>query len=849
MSSDDDDKKTKVKLDPKELVIAYKKLAQDANKIKKENAILKRAVLQEQQTTKDLAESLKNKDISLRELEERNVRLSYNYDRLKKEMASLQEMQSPKKSSSWFGFTSKEELNNAQQEVQLLSEELDRRNSDIVKLHDDIDNVKRQSDQTAELLQNKITKLKQDLNLEHEKLTSNEASYERNIQELTLQKDKLAETSAHLSQEVNILKRKLEAAISGLETLRSEHKMEQLKSTDIITRQVKFDDTFIPKFNAFNVPTYDKTASNKLKDSVVKILHSVLPGLVGSIVSEHEVHNERIIFIKKTRDMDKSLYQMYDKIIEVTVDFRSIIDNLYGNTLQVLRIFLNDETADDSILKKQVDLMNSFLLQQQKQLYWEILGLQEESKQRDCVKFIQQLNTKLVDLKNKFHNSLEKLSLSLSLLSSQETSSKKEQLIETIYESVKELRSTKNDMLEVLTTKFNKEDEDPYVEPKQKEIHSKYLISTKSVLDQIGELEKILNGYVNLIAHPPSNKPVRGVILPIKTAIEFTTDLAKKSASLLSILNTTTTTTNDNHPPKSIPYEQQIENEKMLESLKMMMEGSIAQIEEKTSAIKKLSDERELLNSQLVNTKDTLASKQNQLTRVMEELANTRKKLTKTTDLLKNMANKNNGNSSTSDGVTDTNQINTIINTLDKDTKTDAEALSDDAEFLKSGKKWSLTVIDEDGKESNSLNFSKEDKEREQKLKQFYEDKCSQLQSQLKLVDDKVIEMMNRKEFLEQQVESSKQEKSKLQTKLSLLTETLESTSNNYESQLKVLTEHVVDLNEKITRDELELETIKAQKVKCGKCKAWNTIGWLVTEGNFGSVCSGGNHHSSFNFA
>lgn len=66
---------------------------------------------------------------------------------------------------------------------------------------------------------------------------------------------------------------------------------------------------------------------------------------------------------------------------------------------------------------------------------------------------------------------------------------------------------------------------------------------------------------------------------------------------------------------------------------------------------------------------------------------------------------------------------------------------------------------------------------------------------------------------------------------------------------MATLTEHLIHLNEKVAAQEDELETVKSFRVRCAKCKTWNTIGWLMTEGQNGQLCSGGNHPSGLNYA
>jgi len=183
-------------------------------------------------------------------------------------------------------------------------------------------------------------------------------------------------------------------------------------------------------------------------------------------------------------------------------------------------------------------------------------------------------------------------------------------------------------------------------------------------------------------------------------------------------------------------------------------------------------------------------------------------------------------------------------------------ANGDAAGTVETNKKWSLTVLDESGNQSNSLNISEPDREREAKFKQYYLEKYAQLESQLHVADSKALDLFSRKEKLEQLLSQTKEERDILQEQLRTLktsalqsTDTLESTKNNYEQQLTYLSEHVIELNEKMTRFQEEIDTMKKFKVRCGKCKTWNTVEWLMTKGKNGQYCSKGNHPSSLNYA
>jgi len=202
-----------------------------------------------------------------------------------------------------------------------------------------------------------------------------------------------------------------------------------------------------------------------------------------------------------------------------------------------------------------------------------------------------------------------------------------------------------------------------------------------------------------------------------------------------------------------------------------------------------------------------------------------------------------------------------IVESIEKNKEThiimdsDSTILTEE-KSLEQGHEWQLTVIDADGKETDHLSISNEIQEVEKKLEKFYLDKFNSLNNIIKVSDSRVIKMFQIQEKLEKQMAVLKQEKEELNKSLqavhsqhSASINDYDSTKVNYDQQLNLLSEHVVHLTQKIASTEEELETIKAYKVRCGRCKTWNTVGWLITEGKNGQYCSRGNHPSSFNFA
>jgi len=162
---------------------------------------------------------------------------------------------------------------------------------------------------------------------------------------------------------------------------------------------------------------------------------------------------------------------------------------------------------------------------------------------------------------------------------------------------------------------------------------------------------------------------------------------------------------------------------------------------------------------------------------------------------------------------------------------------------------YEMTVMDATGQQSNTLGVSETDKEREKQLSQFYESRVAGLISQAQATDAKVQQLYEQHAGLLRALEEKELEKDNLLTKIKeemALTQAskdeLEDTRANYDTQIGVMTEHILQLQENLAKVENEVADLKSYKVFCGKCKAWNTLGWLVTEGKHGQKCIKGNH-------
>ena len=142
-------------------------------------------------------------------------------------------------------------------------------------------------------------------------------------------------------------------------------------------------------------------------------------------------------------------------------------------------------------------------------------------------------------------------------------------------------------------------------------------------------------------------------------------------------------------------------------------------------------------------------------------------------------------------------------------------------------------------------------------IKQHFLAKRKQLLAQMKLADERAVKYHEEYTKTCQRLASIIEENNARKEQIDALHKTqakaqedLESTRRNYEDQMKVMTEHFMSLNDKVSKQEDSINRYRGHKVHCGRCGTWNTVAWLTgPEGLNGRRCSRGNHPSSYNYS
>lgn len=283
---------------------------------------------------------------------------------------------------------------------------------------------------------------------------------------------------------------------------------------------------------------------------------------------------------------------------------------------------------------------------------------------------------------------------------------------------------------------------------------------------------------------------------------------------------------------ESVPYQQAVHNANFISDVEKKKAEYEQQIKEGIKKYKDEEQEKERIIKEWAATKDTLASKKDHITSLLTELSETRQKYKQALAGRADLSEMN---------INDSMSLDDSLNTLGDN----------------NGRNYQMKVIDENAVESNSLQITKIDRERETAIKQHYQSKRTQLLAQMKIADEKAVKyyeeykrILSDLERVSQENQTHKQLLEESQAQQASATSDLESTRRNYEDQMKLMTEHFMALNDKVGKQEETISRLNNHKVHCARCGTWNTVAWLTgPEGLNGRRCSRGNHPSSYNYS
>ncbi|XP_074720048.1 protein phosphatase 1 regulatory subunit 21 isoform X4 [Strix uralensis] len=706
-----------------ELQGKYQKLAQEYSKLRAQNQVLKKGVVDEQANSASLKEQLKMKDQSLRKLQQEMDSLTFRNQQLAKRVELLQD-----------------EL--------ALSEAKGKKN-------------KKSAESSSQLSQEQKSVFNEDL---QKKIEENERLHIL-IKSQTLERE--AKDCRLRTEECQQQLKNLQAALGS--------RLEE--SLCIINEKVPFNDTRSNRYNALNVPLHNRRYQLKLRDLAGQAL-AFVQELVTALLNFHTYTEQKVqIFpIDSATDAISPLNQKFSQYLHENASYvrpleegmLHLFESITEDTVTVL------ETA--AKLKAFSEHLASYLSFLRKILPYQLKSLEEECESSLCTAALRARNMELHRDMKRFTAVFEKLHTYVSLLALPST--KPEGLLRTNYglvftniaATLHGFHDTLKDISKHYSQKATLEQDVPTATQKLITTNDCILSSVVALTNGVGKIASFFSNNLDHFTTSLSYGPKGGTEFISPLSAECMLQYKKKAVAYMKSLKKPCA--------DSVPYEEALANRRVLLSSTESREGLAQQVQQSLEKIAKLEQEKEhwMLEAQLAKIK-----------------------LEKENQKLKN---------SLSGHLTETIQERSALPNVAEQKKETTE--KSPREPIKSTSLIGMLTITTDNEKTPDV------ESREDLIKNHYMARIAELTSHLQLADSKSVHfhaecraLAKRLSLAEKSKESLTEELKLASQNTSRLQDELMTTKRSYEDQLSMMSDHLCSMNETLTKQREEIDTLK----------------------------------------
>ncbi|XP_048456673.1 protein phosphatase 1 regulatory subunit 21 [Rhincodon typus] len=277
-----------------DLQAKYQKLAQEYSKLRAQNQVLKKAVVDEQGQGASLKEELKMKDQSVRKLQQEMDSLTFRNQQLAKRVELLQEelvTTEAKGKKSKKSVDPPTQMNQQRQSV--FDEDLQNKIQENEHLHRQIQEAQAKHKQTETDFRERLLVLEKDA-MQHEAVIDTlKKKYMDTIEKLQNDKANLEVKSHSLEREAKDCRLRTEECQQQLKNIHTDLSSRLDQSISIIQDKVPFNDTRFAEYSVLDVPVHDRRHQLKARDVSGQAL-AFLQDLVGALLNLHTYTEQRI---------------------------------------------------------------------------------------------------------------------------------------------------------------------------------------------------------------------------------------------------------------------------------------------------------------------------------------------------------------------------------------------------------------------------------------------------------------------------------------------------------------------------------------------------------------------------
>ncbi|XP_025940223.1 protein phosphatase 1 regulatory subunit 21 isoform X2 [Apteryx rowi] len=761
-----------------ELQGKYQKLAQEYSKLRAQNQVLKKGVVDEQANSASLKEQLKMKDQSLRKLQQEMDSLTFRNQQLAKRVELLQDELALSEARGKKNKKSGESSSQLSQEQKsVFNEDLQKKIEENERLHILFFEADEQHKRLEVELRSRLEVLETDAAQHQAVVDGLTRKYTDTIEKLQNDKAKLEIKSQTLEREAKDCRLRTEECQQQLKNLQAALGSRLEESLCIINEKVPFNDTRSNRYNALNVPVHNRRYQLKLRDLAGQAL-AFVQDLVTALLNFHTYTEQKVqIFpVDSATDTISPLNQKFSQYLHENAS--------YVRPLEEGMLHLFESITEDTVtvletavkLKAFAEHLSSYLCFLRKILPYQLKSLEEECESSLCTAALRARNMELHRDMKKLTAVFEKLHTYISLLALPST--KPEGCLRTNYSfvftniaaSLHGFHDILKDISKHYSQKATLEQEVPTATQKLITTNDCILSSVVALTNGVGKIASFFSNNLDHFTGSLSYGPKGGAEFISPLSAECMLQYKKKAAAYMKSLKKPCS--------DSVPYEEALANRRVLLSSTESREGLAQQVQQSLEKIAKLEQEKEhwMLEAQLAKIK---LEKENQKLKY-----------------------------SLSGHLAETMQERSVLPNVTEQKEETIE--KSQREPVKSTSLIGMLTITTDN-EKTPDNESREDL-----IKKHYMARIAELTSHLQLADSKSVHfhaecraLAKRLALAEKSKESLMEELKLASHNISRLQDELMTTKRSYEDQLSMMSDHLCSMNETLTKQREEIDTLK----------------------------------------
>ncbi|XP_071754060.1 protein phosphatase 1 regulatory subunit 21 [Centroberyx gerrardi] len=768
-----------------DLQAKYSKLAQEYSKLRAQNQVLKKGVVDEQASSASLKEQLKQRDQSLRKVEQEMDSLSFRNQQLAKRVELLQEELATSEAKGKKGKNKGDSPSQQGLQTQsVFDEDLQKKIQENERLHIQFYEADEQHRRQEAQLRVRLEELERDSEQHQAVVDGLTTKYMETIERLQSDKARIEVKAQTLEREAKECRMRTEECQQQLRRCQSELNRQVKQSSSVIQEKVPFNDTKFSDYNSLNVPPHNRRHQLKARDVAGQALGFV-QDLVAALLNFHS-YTEQRVHIYPLDSSIEPVSPLNQKFSQYLHENAAYVRPLEDSLLQLHQSITEDtvtvlETVDK--LKNFADNFSSYTHFLQKILPYQLKSLEEECEAPLCTTALAAKNQELQSDMKRVTSVFEKLQNYINLLAlpSVQQDPMPQSSTSAVFTQLAACLHSLHDAIKEMSKHYNQkaglEQELPTVTQKLRTTTECLLGSLGSLTNSTGKIATFFSNNLDFFTSSTGYGPRGGTVALNPLQAESMLANKKKAADYIHAIR--------KPRPQSVPYREALSNRRILTSSTESREGLTQQVQQSQEKIARLEQEKEhwLLEAQLGKVR---LEKENQ----------------RIADLEAQLAAALGGSP-----TLHTAPASALVHSQE-DAETEQRATGKEATLCTSlvGMLCTTPTVEHVGDEES----------REQLIKTHYMARVGELTTQLQISDSKAVHfhsecraLAKRLAIAEKSRETLSEEVKLANQNITRLQDELATTKRSYEDQLSMMSDHLCSMNETLSKQREEIDTLK----------------------------------------